>query len=61
MGIHQVHDQIQITMDRLILSQLWLHFIKPVDQGLQCIHELAREEQGFFQLVLPEEKAAKRT
>lgn len=54
MSIHQVHDQVQVTVDRLVFSQLGLHLVQPVHQGLQRIHELAREQEGFFQLVLPE-------
>jgi hypothetical protein len=54
MGIHEVHDKVKVPMHWLVLSQLWLHLVQPVNQGLQSIHELARKQQGFFQLVLPE-------
>lgn len=41
MGIHEVHDEVKVPMHGLVLSQLWLHLVQPVDQGLQSIHELA--------------------
>ena len=54
LGIHEVRDEIEIPMHRLVLSQLWLHLGLPVDQGLQSVHELAWNQQGLPQLVLPE-------
>lgn len=41
MGVHEVHDKVEVPMHRLVLSQLGLHLVQPVDQGLQGIHELA--------------------
>ena len=41
LGIHEVRDEIEIPMHRLVLSQLWLHLGLPVEQGLQSVHELA--------------------
>lgn len=58
MSIHQVHDQVQVSMDRLVLSQLRFHLVEPVHQSLQCIHELPREQESFFQLVLPEKQTS---
>lgn len=52
-GIHEVHDQVQVPMDRLVFGQLRLHLVQPVHQGLKGVHELAGEEEGLFQLVLP--------
>lgn len=40
-GIHEVHDKVQVPVHWLVLSQLWLHLVQPVDQGLQSVHELA--------------------
>lgn len=54
MGIHEVHDKIEVSMHGLVFSQLRLHFVQPVNQGLQSIHELAWKQQGLLQLVLPE-------
>ena len=54
MGIHEVHDKVEVPVHGLVLSQLWLHLVQPVDQGLQSVHELAWKQQGLLQLVLPE-------
>lgn len=54
MGVHEVHDKVEVPMHGLVLGQLRLHLVQPVDQGLQSIHELARKQQGLLQLVLPE-------
>lgn len=40
-GIHEVRDEIEIPVHRLVLSQLWLHLVLPEEQGLQSVHELA--------------------
>lgn len=53
-GIHEVHDEVQVPVHRLVLSQLRLYLVQPVHQGLQSVHELARKQQGLLQLVLPE-------
>ena len=53
-GVHEVHDEVQVSVDRLVLSQLRLDLVQPVNQGLQGVHELARKQQGLLQLVLPE-------
>lgn len=29
------HDEVQVSVDRLVLSQLRLHLVQPVNQGLQ--------------------------
>lgn len=41
MGIHEVHDKVEVPVHGLVLGQLWLHLVQPVDQGLQSVHELA--------------------
>lgn len=54
MGIHEVHDEVEVPVHGLVLSQLRLYLVQPVDQGLQSVHELTRKQQGLLQLVLPE-------
>lgn len=54
MGVHEVHDEVEVPVHGLVLGQLRLHLVQPVDQGLQSVHELARKQQGLLQLVLPE-------
>lgn len=41
MGIHEIGDEVQVSMDRLILSQLWLYAIQPVHKSLQSLCKLS--------------------
>lgn len=50
--IHQVENQINVSMHGLVLSQLRFHFIQPVDESLEGVCKLTGEQQGLLQLVL---------
>lgn len=54
MGIHEIRDKVQVSMDRLVFSQLWLYAVQPVHKCLQSLGKLTREQQGLLQLMLPE-------
>lgn len=41
MRVHQVGHQIQISMYRLVFSQLRLNAVQPVHQGLESLGKLA--------------------
>lgn len=56
MAVNEIQDEVYVPVYRLIFSQLWFHFIQPVDESLQCVCELTREQQSFLQLVLSEGK-----
>ena len=43
MIIDQIHHQIDVSVDRLVLSQLGLDPVEPVNEGLQGVCELPRE------------------
>ena len=50
--VYQVENQVYVSMNGLVLSQLRFHFIQPVNESLEGVCELAGEEQGLLQLVL---------
>lgn len=50
--VYQVENQVYISMNWLVLSHLWFNSIEPVNERLQSICKLAREQQGLFQLIL---------
>lgn len=52
MVVYQVENQVNVSMYRLVLSQLRLHLIQPVDESLEGICKLTREQQGLLQFVL---------
>ena len=51
-GVHEVGDQVQVTVDGLVLTELGLHSVQPVHQRLQGLRKLAREQEGLLQFVL---------
>lgn len=53
-AVYEVEDQVYVSVHRLVLGQLRLHSVQPVDQRLQGVSELSREQQRLLQLVLPE-------
>lgn len=53
MGVHEVGDQVQVSMDRLIFCKLRFHTIQPIYKSLESLCKLTREQQSFLQLVLP--------
>lgn len=53
MVVDQVENQVYVSVYGLVLSQLRLHSVQPVDQSLQSVCELTREQQSLLQLVLP--------
>lgn len=55
-GVYQVENQINVSMHGLVLSQLRLHFIQPVNESLEGIGKLPGEQQGLLQLVLSAEE-----
>ena len=55
-GVHEVGDQVQVTVDGLILTELGLHSVQPVHQRLQGLRKLAREQEGLRQFVLSGER-----
>lgn len=54
--VDEIEHQVYISMYWLVLGQLRLHSVQPVNQGLQGISKLTREQQRLFQFVLPERK-----
>lgn len=50
--VYQVENQVYVSMYGLVLSQLRLHLVQPVNKSLESICKLAREQQGLLQLVL---------
>ena len=52
MVVHEVEHEVDVSVDGLVVSQLWLHLVQPVYERLQCLCELAREQQRLLQLVL---------
>lgn len=52
-AVYEVEDQVYVSVHRLVLGQLRLHSVKPVDQSLQGVRELSGEQQRLLQLVLP--------
>lgn len=55
MVVYQVQNQVDVSMNWLVLSHLWLHPVQPVNESLQSVFELAGEQQCLLQLVLPAE------
>ncbi|TNN67208.1 hypothetical protein EYF80_022546 [Liparis tanakae] len=45
-----VENQVDVSVDGLVLSQLRLHSVQPVNESLESVFELAREQQGLLQL-----------
>lgn len=56
MVVHEVENQVYVSMYRLVLSQLRFHSVQPVNESLESVCKLAGEQQGLFQLVLSTEK-----
>lgn len=54
--VNEIKDQVYISMYWLVLGQLRLHSVQPVNQGLKGISKLTREQQCLLKLVLPERK-----
>lgn len=52
-AVYEVEDQVYVSVHRLVLGQLRLHSVEPVDQSLQGVRELSGEQQRLLQLVLP--------
>lgn len=52
-AVYEVEDQVNVSVHRLILSQLRLHSVQPIDQSLQGVRELSGEQKRLLQLVLP--------
>lgn len=50
--VYQIENQVYVSVYWLVLSQLRFHFIQPVDECLEGICKLTREQQGLLQLVL---------
>ena len=53
MRFHEVSDCIQVTMYGFFVTELGLHLVQPVQQGLHGFLELAREQQSLLKLTLP--------
>lgn len=39
--VYQVEDQVDVSVHRLVLSQLRFHSVEPVDESLQSVCELS--------------------
>lgn len=52
-AVYEVEDQVYVSVHWLVLSQLRLHSVQPVNQSLQGVRELSGEQQRLLQLVLP--------
>lgn len=50
--IYQVENQVYVSMHGLVLSQLRLHSVQPVNKRLESVCKLAGEQKGLLQLVL---------
>lgn len=50
--VYQIENQVYVSMDGLVLSQLRLHSVQPVNESLESVCELAGEQQGLLKLVL---------
>lgn len=50
--VYEIEDQVYVSMYWLVLSQLWLDSVQPVNESLQSVRKLSREQQGLLQLVL---------
>lgn len=50
--VDQVKNQVYVSVHGLVLGQLRLHSVEPVNESLERICKLSGEEQGFLQLVL---------
>ena len=51
-GVYQVEDQVYVSVYGLVLSQLRLHPVQPVNESLESVCKLSREQQGLLKLVL---------
>ena len=52
MCLHHIHDGIDIAVHRVLLRQLWLHLVQPLQQCLQRILELSTVQERLLQLAL---------
>lgn len=50
--VYQVENQVYVSMNRLVLSHLRFHSVQPVNESLESVCKLAREQQGLLKLVL---------
>lgn len=50
--VYEIEDQVYVSMYWLVLSQLRLNSVQPVNEGLQGVCKLSGEQQGLLQLVL---------
>lgn len=50
--VYQVEDQVYVSVHGLVLGQLRLHSVQPVNESLERVCKLSGEQQGFLQLVL---------
>ena len=50
--VYEVENQVYVSMYGLVLSQLRFHSVQPVNESLESVFKLAREQQGLLQLVL---------
>ena len=50
--IAEISDGVQVSVQRLVFRQRRFHAVKPVQQRLDGVLELAREKQSFLQFTL---------
>lgn len=50
--VYQVENQVYVSVYGLVLSQLRFHSVQPVNESLESVCKLAREQQGLLKLVL---------
>lgn len=50
--VDEVEDQVDVSVHGLVLGQLGLHPVQPVNESLESVCKLSGEQQGFLQLIL---------
>ncbi len=51
--VYEVENQVYVSVYGLVLSQLRLHSVQPVNESLESVSKLAGEQQCLLKLVLP--------
>jgi len=49
MFLSETGDSVRVSMHQLVITELWLHLVQPVQHGLQSLLELTGVQQCVLQ------------